>query len=129
MMLGILIALTSLLVVSSGLVWWFRRIRQVEILENRFPFIFWMATGVILALFAICVFPGWITVPIATVSLLPALFLFVQLTLWSRQETNGSIEVGDSMPSFEAPDEDGVIFSSTSLSGHPVLFKFFRGHW
>ena len=37
--------------------------------------------------------------------------------------------VGGQLPPFEARDADDRPFSSASLSGGPVLLKFFRGHW
>jgi peroxiredoxin len=39
------------------------------------------------------------------------------------------IRVGDLVPAFEAPDEHGALFRSSSLNGEPLLIKFFRGHW
>ena len=45
------------------------------------------------------------------------------------QFVNADIAVGDKIPDFQALDDNGEAFDSGSLSGGPVLFKFFRGHW
>jgi hypothetical protein len=56
--------------------------------------------------------------------------LFLYLTSTGAQKVDDSmIAVGDTLPSFTAPDENGNAFDSTSLSGSRFLLKFFRGHW
>ena len=56
--------------------------------------------------------------------------LFLYLTSTGAQKVSGAtIDVGDKLPSFTAPDENGNTFDSASLSGSRVLLKFFRGHW
>ena len=39
------------------------------------------------------------------------------------------LQVGATIPAFDALDEHGERFDSASLEGHPVLIKFFRAHW
>ncbi|MCZ6643858.1 MAG: hypothetical protein O7F71_19965 [Gammaproteobacteria bacterium] len=56
--------------------------------------------------------------------------LFVYLTATGAQKVRGAtVGVGDTLPSFTAPDDGGHVFDSSSLSGSRVLLKFFRGHW
>ncbi len=60
------------------------------------------------------------------------LLLAGSMALWFRGIKNvaaKAVAVGDIIPSFSAPDEDGTIFNSASLAGSPALIKFFRGHW
>jgi hypothetical protein len=54
--------------------------------------------------------------------------LFLSAT--GAQKVDGNmIEVGDTVPIFTAPGEDGEVFDSSSIAGTPLLIKFFRGHW
>ena len=55
----------------------------------------------------------------------------LMLVLYSLggQRAKSAISVGDQIPSFTATDGTGQAFDSVSLSGTPVLLKFFRGHW
>ena len=56
--------------------------------------------------------------------------VFVVLSSLARQSgQTPAISVGQPMLAFSAPDENGDIFDSASLSGKPILLKFFRGHW
>ena len=49
------------------------------------------------------------------------------LAAQSRQEP--AVAIGKVLLDFTAPDENGESFSMSSLRGHPVLLRFFRGHW
>lgn len=40
-----------------------------------------------------------------------------------------NVAVGDPFTDFTAPDADGHPFTLSSLTGQPILLKFFRGHW
>jgi peroxiredoxin len=42
---------------------------------------------------------------------------------------SNAIQVGETIPSFSAPDDRGELFNSARLRGNPVLIKFFRAHW
>jgi cytochrome oxidase Cu insertion factor (SCO1/SenC/PrrC family) len=56
--------------------------------------------------------------------------LFMLTFAISRQEVAAdAIRVGEILPAFTALDENGAMFNAASLRGHPVLIKFFRGHW
>lgn len=45
------------------------------------------------------------------------------------QRAEHAISVGDQIPLFSALDGTGQDFDSVSVSGSPILLKFFRGHW
>ena len=52
------------------------------------------------------------------------------LLMAGRQKSGDhAIAVGDRIPEFSAPDENGEIFESSSLAGGAVVLKVFRGHW
>jgi len=56
--------------------------------------------------------------------------VLIFLTATGAQRVDGDmIEVGDSIPAFSAPDDEGNSFDMASLAGSRVLLKFFRGHW
>jgi peroxiredoxin len=56
--------------------------------------------------------------------------LLVYLVSTGAQKVSGEmVEVGDTLPSFSALDENGDAFDSSDLAGKRVLLKFFRGHW
>jgi hypothetical protein len=56
--------------------------------------------------------------------------LFLYLTSTGAQRVDDAmVAVGDTLPNFTAPDENGNVFDSTRLAGSRVLLKFFRGHW
>jgi cytochrome oxidase Cu insertion factor (SCO1/SenC/PrrC family) len=55
---------------------------------------------------------------------------FTVLVAISRQRVGpGAIQVGATLPDFEATDEEGQPFRLSRLAGQPILLKFFRGHW
>jgi len=40
-----------------------------------------------------------------------------------------NVALGDLALDFSAPDSEGGTFTLSEHRGHPVLLKFFRGHW
>jgi peroxiredoxin Q/BCP len=43
----------------------------------------------------------------------------------TRKSANGSVAEGSRAPSFELPDQDGILVSSSSLSGKPYVLYFY----
>ena len=121
-------ALIGLAMAVGGLIWWFRRVGRVQIPKNRMPFLIWMLVAAALGGVALVAGSGWQTVLPAVLALVGGLFVLLTVSI-SRQKVEGAIGVGDLVPAFQALDENGEIFDGASLVGHPVLFKFFRGHW
>ena len=58
-----------------------------------------------------------------------ATFFLFTVAIGNQKVAAGAIQAGDAIPRFSAIDEHGQTFDSESLAGHPVLIKFFRGHW
>jgi hypothetical protein len=72
---------------------------------------------------------GWLSIVSGGLAALLGLG-FASLRLLSGQAPNRpTVGVGEPMLAFSAPDADGAVFDSASLSGRPYLLKFFRGHW
>ncbi len=117
-----------LLMIISGVLW-FRAINRVALPKNRLRYVFTWVVAVLLGVMALSGEPGWLGgVPAALGTFSACLLLFTVLI--SRQKlATDAIAVGLSIPDFNAPDENGEIFDSSSLSGHPALIKFFRGMW
>ena len=57
------------------------------------------------------------------------LFLPFTVSISEQILPPGSIRVGETIPTFSAPDDRGEMFDSARLRGNPVLIKFFRAHW
>ena len=58
-----------------------------------------------------------------------AAFLLYLTATGAQKVADEGIQVGDTIPAFTAPDDEGNEFDSASLAGSRVLIKFFRGHW
>ncbi len=125
---GTAMALVALAMVAGGLIWWFGRVGRVRIPKNRAPFVLWMLAGGALGGVALTEGGGWQTTAPAVVAIAGALFVLATVSI-SRQKVDGAVGVGDTIPAFQALDENGEVFDSASLAGQPVLLKFFRGHW
>jgi len=116
------------LVIGVGFLW-FRAMFKVEIPTNRARFIAAMAVVAVLAISALMTDAGLTSkIPAGFAALGSALFLFT-FAISKQKAGTAAIAVGDVMPEFSAVDEHGKPFDSSSLTGHPVLIKFFRGHW
>jgi len=57
------------------------------------------------------------------------LFLPFTVSISEQVLPSEAIQVGETIPSFSAPDDSGQVFDSARLRGNPVLIKFFRAHW
>ena len=108
---------------------WIRALRAVRLPENRGGFVAAFVGGAALGITALAGGVGWLGgVPAVLAIVLGAFFLFTFAI--SRQELESdAISVGATLPDFSAVDENGETFEAASLAGHPVLIKFFRGHW
>jgi len=56
-------------------------------------------------------------------------FLLITTMIGPQQTAANAVRVGERLRGFSALDEDGNRFELASTEGHPVLIKFFRGHW
>jgi hypothetical protein len=82
-----------------------------------------------LAALALARDPGWLG-GFAAAAALAAATLFLLLTSISGLPRQApAVALGQPAPDFAAVDASGRPFSLGALRGHPVLLKFFRGHW
>lgn len=126
---GTILAFVGMFVALATARLWFWRIDDVAIPENRAIFVALFAMAVLMGVGAFVARTRWFGALAAVVAIVVGSFFPFSVAI-SRQEVavNG-IQVGDTIPSFAALDENEVLFDSKSLSGKRVLMKFFRGHW
>ena len=123
------LGVASLVIVAISIHIWFRALKRVEIPQNRSGFVATWLVAAVLAVTALAGEPGWLGgVPAGFAVFLSTFFLFTVL-ISAQKLSDDAIRVGATIPTFTATDEHGQTFDSRSLAGHPVLIKFFRGHW
>ena len=73
---------------------------------------------------------GWVGGAAAGLSILGGSFLVLTVAI-SRQRVGRPdlVTVGARLRDFGGLDENGDPFELASLTGRPLLLKFFRGHW
>jgi hypothetical protein len=116
----------ALLTVLATLARWFYRAWRVNVPSTPYLFQALAAIGLVLGIISVYLHAsttagGWAVG-------LSLLFLYLTST-GAQKVDDAMIAVGDTLPNFTAPDENGNAFDSTSLSGSRFLLKFFRGHW
>jgi xanthine/uracil/vitamin C permease (AzgA family) len=126
---GTKLGLLALVVAVGCTMTWFHQVDRVDLPENRTAFVTVWLTAVALGVAAFVKGPGWIGGIAAVPAIVIGLFLPFTVSISRQEVAPGSIQVGDTIPHFTAPDDRGEIFDSASLRGHPVLIKFFRAHW
>ena len=123
------LGLTSLVITAISVSLWLRALVRVEIPKNRGLFVAAWGVAAGLAVTALLGEPGWLGGIAAGLALLPAGFFPFSVAIGGQKLGDEAIRVGATIPNFAATDEHGHPFDSQSLAGHPVLIKFFRGHW
>lgn len=123
------LGLASLAVVAISIRLWIAAIKRVEVPSNRVGFVAAWVAAAGLGLAALAGEPGWLGGIPASFGVVASCFLLLSVAIGGQKVGDAVIQVGDTIPDFTATDEDGQLFDSMSLAGHPVLIKFFRGHW
>ena len=127
-MSGVALGWLALVVVLGSGVLWFRRAFAVRLPRNRSGFVAAFLGGALLGVVALLQGAGWLGGIPAVLAIAGGCFVTFTVAI-SRQEVAGAISVGAQLPDFSAPDENGDCFAIASVSGRPLLLKFFRGHW
>lgn len=126
---GTTLAFLALLLVASSVALWFRAAQRVRLPENRAGFVAAWAGGAVLGVAALVRGAGWIGALPAVLAIVAGSLLTVLVAISRQKVAPGAIAVGATLPDFTAIDENDESFEAKSLAGHPVLLKFFRGHW
>ncbi len=108
---------------------WFRRVFAVNIPKNRSGFVVVMALAALLGIAAFAQGPGWIGGIAAALAILLGGFFLLTVAIGDQKGSTGQFQVGQKVPEIRAPADDGRLFEVASLTGNPLLLKFFRGHW
>jgi hypothetical protein len=127
---GTKLGLVSMLLALGTAVLWFYLTRQVNLPDDRTPFVVAFlaaaALGVAAYIKGTSLLGGLPPVVGIMIGLLLPFTIYVSPQVL---EEGGAIQVGDTIPHFTALDGNGETFDSDSLKGHLVFIKFFRGHW
>jgi hypothetical protein len=126
---GTKLGLAALGTAVAFLVGWFVMNRQVGIPEDRTFFVSGFLAAVALGVAAFVRGTRWYGGLAAVFAILIGIFLPATMAVSPQKVAAGAIQVGDTIPRFEAVDEFGKRFDSGSLHGHLLLIKFFRAHW
>ena len=123
------LGLASLVVVAASTALWIRALRRVKIPKNRGGFVAAWVVAAGLGVTALAGEPGWLGGIPAGIAVFASTFFLLTVAVGGQKVAGDAIRVGATIPPFAATDEHGQTFDSESLAGHPVLIKFFRGHW
>ena len=123
------LGLLALALAVGCAVLWFRQANAVDIPENRTIFVAVWISAVALGIAAFVKKAGWLGRIAAVPAIVIGAFLPFTVSISEQILPPNAIKVGDTIPSFSAPDDRGEIFDSARLRGNPVLIKFFRAHW
>ncbi len=108
---------------------WFRRAYAVNLPENRGGFVAAMVAATSIGIIAFVEGAGWVGGIPAGIAILIGCFLLLTVAVSEQKGGTGQFQLGQPVPEFTAPDENGEPFEIASLIGNPLLLKFFRGHW
>ena len=118
------------LVVAVGCTrFWFYQAENVALPENRMLFLAVWLSAVALGIAAFVKKAGWLGRIAAVAAIVMGLFFPFTVSISEQVLPPNAIQVGETIPSFSAPDDSGQVFDSARLRGNPVLIKFFRAHW
>ena len=127
--MGFVLACAAIATVAALVVVWMRMINRVAIAEGRWIVNSMVAVASLLGLVALTQAPGTFGGILAGLSVTVGVVYAVDSSLRGQSAQLPAVAVGQPLPDFTAPDENGDLFSLSSLHGKPVLLKFFRGHW
>ncbi len=129
MKVGTILGVLAFVVAAVTVTLWFRRIGQVDIPEDRTPFVIAFLSAAALGVSAFVAGVRWLGGVAAGLAIIIGSFFPFSVAISRQEVAANAIRVGDTIPHFTAVDEHGQLFDSESLRGHLVLIKFFRGHW
>ena len=126
---GTKLAILAFALALGSAVLWFYLTRQVNLPEDRTAFVVAFLSAAALGIAAFVKGTSWIGAVPAVVAIIIGAFLPLTIAVSPQEVSADVIRLGDTIPHFTAPDDEGEIFDSDSLHGHLVFIKFFRAHW
>jgi hypothetical protein len=126
---GIALGVVAFLLVAGAMALWAQRIRRVQIPTDRRAFVACWVGGAAVGVLALITGAGWVGGILAGIAALAGTFFSALVYISPQEVADNAVQVGESLRDFTAPDENGDDFLIASVSGRPLLLKFFRGHW
>ena len=123
------LAFISLILIVVVTAYWLKLAGQVNLPDNRGPYVAAWIAGVLLGVTALIMGSGWIGGIAATLAILVGSMLTYFFAISAQRVGPDAIAVGEPLRDFTAVDMHGNPFQLSSISGKPLLIKFFRGHW
>ena len=120
------LGLIGFIIVLAATARWFWRAWAVNVPKTPYLFQSLLAAG--LALGALSLLQGHQD-PFAIWAVVLGVMLIFLTATGAQKVDEKSLNVGEKIPAFTAPDDNDVEFDSASLAGTRTLIKFFRGHW
>jgi hypothetical protein len=127
---GTKIGIVALALALGTVTLWFYLTRQVNLPDDRTPFVIAFLCAAALGIAAYVKGTSLVGGFPPAMAILIGLFLPFTIAV-SPQALDAAkvIRLGDTIPHFTAIDSRGEAFDSAILNGHLVLIKFFRAHW
>ena len=128
-MLGTAVGVVALVLVAASGIVWFRAAVGVRLPKSRSAFVAAWLGGVALGVIALGSGVGWVGGAAAGLSILGGSFLVLMVAISRQRVGPDLVMMGARLRDFGGLDENGDPFELASLTGRPLLLKFFRGHW
>ncbi len=129
-MSGFTLAILGFSLALATAVRWAMLLFSVSIPKNRSVFVALMVLSAGLGIAALALGTGsWLANIAAGLAIFAGAFFLLTVAIGKQTGGSGQFQAGSRLPTFSAPDENGELFDISSLSGQPILLKFFRGHW
>lgn len=129
-MSGFELSIISFSIVVSSVFAWGIMIYKFTIPNNRVAFIAAWLVGWSIGVAALVIGTESLLANIALgFALVISSFCLFTVLIGGQKGGAGQFIVGSPVPALSAPDENDEMFDMASLSGKPILLKFFRGHW
>lgn len=126
---GMILGIAGFSLVLGATLMWFRAARAVQLPEDRRGYLAAWLGGAALGAAAFAAGPGILGGAAAGLALAGGAMLSVLVAISRQEVASDAIRVGERLREFTAPNDEGRPFELASVSGGPVLLKFFRGHW
>lgn len=129
-MSGIGLAIFSFIITVTLCIVWFRLLTAVKIPKNRSIYILLFILSLCMGIASLAIGTENILASIgAGLAILVSTLYLLTVAIGNQKGGTGKFVVGKPLPVFSAVDENNISFDITTLSGQPILLKFFRGHW
>ena len=128
-MTGLILACLAASLLVAMVVTWQVMIKRVSLRQGRWIVNALAVAALVLGAAAFAQSPGTLGGILAGTTIAIVVLYFGLYALKGQSVQTPAVAVGELALDFTALDHEGNGFSLSSLRGHPVLFKIFRGHW